>query len=303
MKKLLVIVAVFALVLGVMSTKAEAFNVNINGPVKWKFSDFSTGTLHGASAGYGQSVETGDEEADEDAWGVFKVDSLRTDDFASDALWVDTGVAGTEMITGIYYGIDDDKWDIGATSQHTEAVGGHIAFYLDVYSGAPGTPFDASAGPNGRTSFDKYGDITDGELLLLLDLVPGIKYGNSDATDDHITYDSNLDFDTQVLGGDGTFFANVAGGSLGYLFDTGIWALNNDSGGPTEYVDFFGIFDVDVIGSGVGDEWLVRSEDPVRGAANAVPEPTTVVLLGIGLVGMAGVAVRKKFGKDTVKKS
>ncbi len=51
-------------------------------------------------------------------------------------------------------------------------------------------------------------------------------------------------------------------------------------------------------------QWEYRDEyDPIGTSNQPIPEPTTVALLGIGLVGMAGVVARRKWKKKAVDKS
>jgi hypothetical protein len=267
--------------LGVMlvgATPASAFSLanNYQGPLKFKFVDFSDGQLYqSSSGGYGNADNT------EDAWGIFKVTSIQSDDGFNTTLWFD-GKDGEEL-TGIYYGLDDDFWTIDDDGGlNIQSVGAKIDMYLD-----SGTLFNASPGPGARVG-NTYPAVTDGSLFLTADFAPGIKYGDGNPGNDHIAYDNNLDGTTSPFTGDGAFYLDVTGGSYAYLFNSDRWNLTDDSGN-TVARDFFGKFDTEAPGP---FGWLVESDDPISGAA--IPEPATMALLGSGLFGMVGSKLRKK---------
>ncbi len=274
MKKVVLITMLIA-GLAFISTPADAFDLGgYTGQVEFKFSDYTAGTLYTSSSnGYGNADGT------EDAWSIFKVFTLKTD--AGQTLWQD-GQDGEEL-TGIFYGLDDDAWTVNSDgSLNIQSVGGYIDLYLD------DTPdFDPTGGPTDRTGSNTYPTVTDGELFLRLALVPGITFGNGDTTDDHITYDNDIDSTTTPFTGDGAFYLVVIGGSAADMFDSNDYMLVDDEGNIS-YADFFGQFDTVAPGS---FGWLANSEDPIEG--RVVPEPTSMLLLGTGLLGLAGFRRKK----------
>ncbi len=316
MRKLIIALAVFALVLGVSVKSSQAVNLGgYAGKIKFKYSDWTDiiSVYDTDSGGYGNA------NGSEDFWGIYDVTSILKDDGTNQVIW-QKGDDG-EYLTGIYYNLDDDFWEIdaGTGKQNTQLVGGsnvndngdlitagRLDLWLDTVD-----DFDASLGIGGRTALDKYTNITDGtaSLYLATEFATGIKFGGIAPTtlDDHIVLDNDIDPSTQFATGDGSFFLNVIGGSAADVFDTNGYNLTDDSGNTNILRDFKGEFDTEVVyvpGTILPDgtePFEILSEDPVRGAIKPIPEPTTVALLGIGLVGMAGVAVRKKLKKKEVE--
>lgn len=278
MRKLMAMILWAAVMLSQVPT-ASAFVLegDYSGPLVFKFVDFSEGTIHGSSSpGYGEA------DGVEDGWGVFKISAIHADNFTSDLLWFD-GKDG-EQLTGIFHGLDDDFFVVSGGSQNIQSVDGVIEVYLDSV-----TPFDASGGPAARTGAGSYPTVTDGSLFLELAMVPGIKFGDLDPTNDYISYDNNLDFTTPTnFTGDGAFYLDVTGGSHAGMFDSNSVCLVDDSG-VSHCSDFSGVFDVQTSGSG---PWLTKSDDPIHGSA--IPEPTTLLLLGSGVIGMVGGKLKRK---------
>ncbi|MCA9405746.1 MAG: PEP-CTERM sorting domain-containing protein [Candidatus Omnitrophica bacterium] len=268
--------ALCLLTLHTSSASAFALAGDYTGPLEFKFSDFSMGTLYqSSSGGYGNADNV------ENGWGIFKINLIKTP--AAQTLWFD-GKDGEEL-TGIFYGIDDDLWEVSGSGLNIQSVGGIIDVYLD-----SSPDFDPTGGPAARTTASTYPTVTDGELFLRLAMTPGIKFGNADTTDDHIEYNNDLNATTSPFTGNGAFYANVVGGTYADIFDTNIHCILDDNG--VEHCnDFFGIFDTTSPGE---YQWLVSSEDPISGASQApVPEPATLAIFGTGLAGMIGLRKRK----------
>jgi hypothetical protein len=268
-------------ILGILlmsASHASAFTLSggYTGDLEFKFSDFSTGTLYESSSeGYGEA------DGQQDSYGIFKITTIKTP--STQTLWFD-GKDGEEL-TGIYYNLDDDFWTVdGNGNLNIQSVNGIIDVYLD-----SSPDFDPTQGP-GAVSGSTYPTVTDGTLFLRLAMVPGIKYGDANASNDYISYDVNLDGTTSPFTGDGAFYLDVIGGSYASLFDTNSFCLTDDSGN-VQCRDLFGQFDTESPGS---FGWLVNSEDPISGRTGVVPEPASMALLASGFMGMVGARLRKK---------
>jgi len=274
---------ILGLGLMLLSTKsASAFSLanNYHGPLEFKFTAFADGALYTSSLGGGTY---GNADGDEDAFTIFKVSTFKTP--TAQTVWFD-GKDGQEL-TGIFYGLDDDFAKVSPSgSVDIQSVGGHIDLYLDNAQN-----FDPTGGPGARTGTASYPTVTDGTLFLSLDLKPGIKFGDGNPANDYITYENFLDSTTSPFTGKGGFYADITGGAFASLFNTHSQCVTDDSGN-TFCRDFFAKFDTSAPGS---FGWLANAEDPVVGAS-AVPEPATMLLLGSGLLGMAGFRKRKIMG-------
>lgn len=244
----------------------------------------------------------------ESNWGIFVINSIRpgyvTEAFANiendstqDIIF---SSGSSAQITGMFYGIQLESFD--AETGELRSTGG----YIDIYWDEPGLvgggtivnigALDDSA----RTGLGSYPGITDGILLVRLEFASGIDGSNSDIT----ILGSSAGFPGAITGvGSAESYANqLPGGYWDGIFDSD-WFRNNPEllGGPLAFgsrdIRFRNTFSNLASWSSVSpvDQSIILGADSSDPATSyTVPEPSTILLLGLGLLGVAGFGLRKK---------
>lgn len=244
--------------------------------------------------------ELGNNLADgvEDNWGIAKITSI-IDRSTTTSTWADLATERYE-ISAIFYNLDfDDAFMEGSNltvNASNKLLTGKLDLWIDDKLDAGYTVFDPSLGPGGRLLTSTYTGVTDGVMLASFDFVSGILVdADADSVDtivQTITNGQGVSFFT----GDGSGFMEVIDGT-GYWADIILREVMPTNNTTNPMADAFFEFDTRVHpDSGMDDwGWDTNSEDPAFG--HAIPEPATMLLLGSGLIGLAGFGRKKRFFK------
>lgn len=272
---------------------AFAFSLGgYSGPIKMKFSNWEQ-LLEPSEIPYYEN--NGDGIVDN--YGIFYITDIRADDGTNTRLWGD-GDNG-EYLTGVFYDFDQQSVQPdGAGGLNIQGVRGRFDLYL-----ATDTTFDAGLGTGGYYDTDgilynEYQGITDQGYAAFASMlaVPGV----DPLTDG--TQDGNIDATTLPATGDAQFYGSIIPGSgfFAEWLDTDGYTRNYTADGSAvpgtdiSIADIYGINDFfpnDGSQMPIQGDWILVSEDPIRGNVG-IPEPSTMLLLGAGLMGFAGVARR-----------
>lgn len=315
MRKYAKLIAIAGLVLAVSSTASALSLGGYSGPILIQYINYDMGASYApgtyadgiaacnaaqvGSVTGGYTIPAGYKYAgqDEDAWAIFKVTNITTDDATPQTLWVD-GQDGEEIV-GMLYGLVD----VGVNS--TFGVTISDGYYLDMYVQPDGIYSELAdggtgvMGSGGRIAFDKYegvgydaagNAIAGSSLLLHAETVPG-----------------SLDFSTGFFSGatvshtvsivDSQAFLNASAGSwfdTGHLVTGRTWTEVSASVPPNSVVaDAYlvsGVVDYD---TSEGGDWDYKSTDPVRMNYSAIPEPMTMFAVAMAIGGL-GRYVRRR---------
>jgi hypothetical protein len=266
----------------------------------------------------------------EDAWGVGEISSIEVD-LDLDGVFAEAGELNAwtkvsnsgEEITAMFYGLVDNYATItslgglgwsGVTGT-TGFIGGTIgSAYLDFYWDDTADA-DFTLAPGARTGLTTFPTLTDGEHFV----TQRIAYDDSTAVDPWGADTGSVSSDSfnaagVVTSASNSPFGDVAVGPAGVPTENALFDSNTIGtttfglgpypggalGGGPRVVPFDASIDIITNAVSVQPGWtlaLTAGRDIKQQAA--IPEPSTVLLIGVGLLGLLGVQARKRRRKSS----
>jgi|GEM_PF-634321 hypothetical protein len=286
-----------------LCTESFAFSVALpNGPLNIKLNTYSIGTDYsdydnpdnpaysetGNPASFTGFDYGGAGSGGTNTYGLLSLSSIQTDS-NNDGVWenVWSQTAG-EYIIGHFWGLSDNQFLYNQDSgqYRFNEIGGYVNLYksttgLTTASGPMPVPDYDGLLDSEMPDWNLWNGYGDGDLWVSADFTPGVIIGDSVTT-----YTEALDTFTLPASGSSNAFLNVTGGLVAALLDTNGFTTGIGTDADLD-------MSVDITGNQNNSGWNL-GEDPIK--ANVVPEPTTLILFGLGLLGFAGIA-RKKLNK------
>ncbi|MFH1593623.1 MAG: PEP-CTERM sorting domain-containing protein [Candidatus Omnitrophota bacterium] len=235
-----------------------------------------------AGAGQPQGFTDGVQKAAdglEDSYGIFRVNTMKV----GTTKIFDRATSAFEL-TGMFYGFDDIYLNGTMSNATIFSVGGSVDLYQDYAKNYSDTsPFGPQSTGTGGGRYDINAGQGDGFLLAtdgtnVLNLTPRLLTDGNTG----IQYTLRSVFDFNSTSGSGSMVLDVAGGSWGPFWDTD--TLPEPNGDADMLLDYTSV-------NTGPNGWLIEAGGTARG--NIVPEPASMAIFGIGLLGV-GARFRKK---------
>jgi len=286
MKKLVI---ALALSLGVSATAFASPITMTAGDVKFTFDIYATGSGDYSTATNGilcGTVAACDAVSHtvapfaygDDIWGIFSIAAISN--ISTGTTFWTRGLDG-QYLTGLFGGMQDAALDISGSSLSGEkttdsyTTGGWMNMYYNTVD------YDPAIGPDGRTSSTTFTGITSGDVALTAVFAGSAAAG--------LPYSYVASTKTQSMSGNGKGYMDVTGGSMFATLDTN--AMTDTQGNARDL--YFDVVYNDSNGVATDIGWDVAGAGTVRGKVQVVSEPSMVALMGLGLMGLAGVLRRK----------
>jgi hypothetical protein len=284
-------IAAVALTLGAAGA-ANAFVITA-GNYKFTIDNYDVGNV-GYPTESGIACQNSTADCDAVSLGARGVGSTDTAGIFSVALITETSLNTTIFtkgvdgyLTGVFGGLRDHTVEtlcgtaIDSCVTNTLSLGG----FFDLYENS--SDYNPNLGPlAGDLNAGIYPGISGGSLYLSGIFVPGALAG-----DFTTTYLS--DYNTSSFAGSGEGFLDLTGGSAFDLFNTN--SLTDANGNKRDLFIDVTFNDLERIATSKG--WTVSSTGAVTGSVGEVPEPGSLALVALALMG-AGVASRRQKSGD-----
>lgn len=219
----------------------------------------------------------------EDAWGITRIARIANPSGTITYASFTPSPGATQELTVFFHAGDDVLLSAPSVfGTNLASTGWSVQMYLD------NTPdYDPTLGTAGRTGVSTYTNVTDGTLVL--DLVCHTQWFDYGAGNiqPFVSLETGNPATGQFIGGS-TF--DVVGGLWASMYDTNTITAPFALSGSNADFDFSYSTRGD---PGVAD-WVVGDTSNAYG--DVIPEPATMILLGSGLIGLAGFA-RRRFKK------